>query len=279
MKTPQLSAKLEGTTAVVEIYDDIGPSWAGMIDTKAVAESLANVGEFEAIEVRINSLGGSAHEGIGIFNLFRAYTASTPVSVRIDGIAASSASLVAMAGQTVSMGVGALLMVHEPWCICLGDAAEMRKTADMLDTIIDSGVSIYQSKCGKDGDEIRSWMAEETWFTGDEAVEVGLVDQLEGTADVAANLSDRWSFKNAPKAFSEMIAMSVKKQATFSVSKEGNMTNQTNEHKPEVLATDAVTEPAAAATESGATDGDPRATFTAELNRFCDKFGAENGAK
>jgi len=257
-KKPKSSAYVEDEKAVLEIYDEIGPSWAGMIDSKFVAAALKILDGYSVIEVRINSVGGSAHEGIGIFNLLAAHKA--PVHVHVMGLAASSASLIAMAGNRVTMHTGSLLMLHEPWVIALGDAAEMRKAAEMLEKYIQSGVEIYTEKSGAEHDEIRGWMAEETWFSADEAVEAGLADEVDGALSVAADLSDRWGFRNAPNEFSQMVAMSAK------LSREStNMKEQTKQTP---------TKP-----DSDADSVDPRAEFNAELKRFSEKFGAENGTQ
>lgn len=198
-----------GNTAVVEIYDFIGPSWLEMIDAKAVSRALEDAAPYDAIEVRVNSGGGSAYEGIAIHNLLKADPA--PVTVRVDGIAASAASLIAMAGDTVVMPASALLMIHEPATYAYGGAAEMRKAADMLDKIIESAAMIYADKSGQTSEWARDAMAAETWLNGDEAVELGLADRTEGEVEMVVELREPGqSFRNAPSQFHELVAMSAR---------------------------------------------------------------------
>lgn len=291
---PQLKVTMQGKTAVVEIYDDIGPSWAGMIDAKAVSRALAAAGEYESIEVRINSLGGSAFEGVAIHNLLKADPA--PVTVRIDGIAASSASLIAMAGDTVIMPPSALMMIHEPWSIVMGGRDEFHKAVEMLDKVIESGAKIYADKSGKTTDEAKAWMSAETWLTGDEAVELGLADRTDGDLQMAVELREPGqSFRNAPHQFHELVAMSARKTTegkTMPKPKAKADPKQTpiSELVDEILESDDAAETPAAKTPNAETPaseapvetpaGDPPAVDQrAELKTYMAAFGTEQGAK
>lgn len=194
------------STAVVEIYDDIGPSWAGMIDTKSVASALKELGDIKQIDLRINSRGGSAFEGIGIHNVLKQHPAD--VTVRIDGVAASAASLIAMAGDTVQMPSNALMMIHEPWVIALGNQDELRKAIEMLGKVNDSGIATYHAKSGQSRQQIAKWLNEETWFTAEEAVEAKLADEVLEAAPEPKQFVSRepFQFQNPPDQLADILA-------------------------------------------------------------------------
>ena len=128
------------------------------------------------ILLRVNSPGGSVTEGIAIANALRSHPAS--VTVQVDGIAASIASVIAMAGDRVRMMPNALLMVHDASGLCVGDAAEMIKMAELLDKISDNIASAYAARAGGTEAEWRQVMKEETWYRGEDAVEAGLADEV-----------------------------------------------------------------------------------------------------
>jgi ATP-dependent protease ClpP protease subunit len=163
--------------ARVEIYDVIGPSWAGMIDTKLVAQHLKDAGELSDIEVRINSPGGSAFDGLAIHNILKDHPAK--VTVVIDGVAASAASLIAMAGDTIRIPKNAMMMIHEASGYVFGNKAELSKAIDMLDGVNRAGVATYVAKSKQSAEKVAQWMNDETWFTGQEAVDAGLADTTE----------------------------------------------------------------------------------------------------
>jgi ATP-dependent Clp protease protease subunit len=165
----------DAKTAELLLYGDIGESWWGeSISAKSVADKLKEIGEVDVLSVRINSAGGSAFEGIAIYN--QLVRASARVEVDIDGMALSIASIIAMAGEEVRMAENAMLMIHDPWTFAMGDAGELRKTADLLDAMKDNLVTTYARRTGLERDEIADLMAEETWFSAAEAKERGFVD-------------------------------------------------------------------------------------------------------
>jgi ATP-dependent Clp protease protease subunit len=175
MKQPNFNVvMLSKGKARVEIYDVIGPSWLGMIDTKLVAKQLKEAGELNEIEVRINSPGGSAYDGLAIHNLLKDHPAK--VTVVVDGVAASAASLIAMAGDTVRIPKNALMMLHEPSTFAFGNMSEMRKTIEQLEAVNSASIETYAAKTKQPSERVAAWLKEETWFTGQEAVEAGLAD-------------------------------------------------------------------------------------------------------
>jgi ATP-dependent Clp endopeptidase proteolytic subunit ClpP len=172
------------------IYGDIGESFWGDSVTAADVKSMLD-GMSGDITVRINSPGGSVFDGFAIYNLLRAHNGS--VTVHVDGLAASAASVVAMAGDDVVMGAASMMMIHDPWTMSVGDASEMRKTAETLDKIRDSIVDAYASKAADmDRDEIAKMMAEETWMTASEAQGFGFANKLEESEATISNLSRPW---------------------------------------------------------------------------------------
>lgn len=125
--------------------------------------------------VRINSGGGSMFEGLAIYN---AILRRGRVTTKIDGLAASIASLIALAGDKVEMADNALLMVHNPWAGMSGDSAELRKQATLLDKAKDAMIAGYAAKSGKTPDEISQIMDAETWYTADEALKEKFIDSI-----------------------------------------------------------------------------------------------------
>lgn len=166
----------EGTIATIRMYGPID-SWGGYwgISTKDVGQVLdALPDSVSQIILRINSPGGEVFEGVSILNMLRAHKAK--VTAVVDGLAASAASVIAAGCDETVMSPGTQMMIHSPWTITWGSAAELRKDADRLDGIEASLVEIYQGKAG-DAD----WaglLAEETWYTAAEAVGAGLADRV-----------------------------------------------------------------------------------------------------
>lgn len=168
------------TPAVTEIlmYDEIGEDpWFGTgISAKAFAEDLNSI-ETDEIHLRINSPGGNVFEGIAMLNAVRRHKAK--VTVFVDGLAASAASIVAMGGDEVVMSRNAELMIHDAWGIAIGNADEMQKMADDLGRASDNLASAYADKAGGDVAQWREAMKAETWFSDKEAVAAGLADRVE----------------------------------------------------------------------------------------------------
>lgn len=179
--------------ATVRIYGDIGQSWwdDSAVSAATFATDLDELGTVGEIEVHLNSPGGVAFDGVTIMNLLRDHPAK--VTVYVDGLAASAASVIAMAGDEVVMGRGAQLMIHDASNYAYGNAEAMRKVADTLDGVSQSMAEVYAERTGKTAEEMRDAMRAETWYSDAEAVEAGLADRRsaradEGEADVAAML-------------------------------------------------------------------------------------------
>ena len=188
--------KLEKRDKLAElfVYGAIGDPWDG-ITPKDVSAALKDAKGTEEITVRINSEGGIAFDGVAIYNLLR--TAPQVVSVIVDGLAASAASIVAMAGDRIVMGEGTMMMIHDPWGLVMGTAEDMRSTANVLEAITGQVAGIYASRSLGEIGDFRKLMKDETWLTADEAVELGLADEVEEREIVAAQW-DLSRFQNVP---------------------------------------------------------------------------------
>jgi len=164
-----------GDVGVAEIflYDEID-SWWG-VSAQDMIDELKRV-TAPRIRLRINSPGGDVFDGLAIYQAFLSHPAT--VDVQIDGWAASAASYVAQAGDTVTIGANAMIMIHDAWGGCIGNAADMHATGGLLDKISANIADIYAARAGGDPDEWRQAMLAETWYAGAEAVTAGLADEV-----------------------------------------------------------------------------------------------------
>lgn len=161
------------------IYDEIG-FWG--ITAKTFVRQLSAITTPEII-VRINSPGGDVFDGLTIHNALRAHSAA--ITTRVEGLAASAASMIAMAGKNVVIEDNALIMCHRAWTFAYGNAGDMRESAGVLDKIDDQLAGIYAAKSGKSREDCAAMMAgpekeDGTWFTAAEAMDFGLVDKIVG---------------------------------------------------------------------------------------------------
>ncbi|GAX06951.1 ATP-dependent Clp protease proteolytic subunit [Secundilactobacillus pentosiphilus] len=180
---------------VTDEYEDTDTSAAGFRD------ALKSLGDVKTINLHINSPGGSVFEGIAIHNMLKQNKAT--VNVYVDGLAASIASVIAMSGDTIFMPQNAMLMIHNPWTMAVGNAKELRKQADDLDTIAKASVQTYLAKAGEKLDEttLTQLLDDETWLTAQEAYDYGLADEVLEPNQVAASLSPDIAekFRHVPK--------------------------------------------------------------------------------
>lgn len=186
-------------------FNDMIDDWFG-ISSAMITEALLTAGGKDVL-VHVNSPGGMVFEGLSIHSAFKQYAGK--VTMRVEGLAASAASFVILAGDEVLIEPGAMIMIHDAWDITIGDAAEHRKTADILDKVSDSIATMYAEKAGTSKDEWRTAMIEESWYSGEEAVTAGLADRVvsaggeDGTSDSAGQRpkAQRWTsvFAKAPR--------------------------------------------------------------------------------
>jgi len=204
------SASDAGTkTGILHLYDGIGP-YSG-VSAQDFSRSLKSLGDVDYIELHINSPGGSVFDGAAIYNMLIDHKAL--VDVRIDGLAASIASIIALAGDQITIAKNAMIMVHNPSAMAWGGAADMRKMAGVLDKVKDTLITVYSDRMGLPEDEISQIMNEESWYTAKEAVDAGLADVVgdrakskDGSAKARALWTDNpppWVPDDIIKLFSE----------------------------------------------------------------------------
>lgn len=166
-----------------------------------VSRALAEAGDIDSIHLRINSQGGDVFEGLAIYNLLSQHKAK--VNVTIDGLAASAASFIAMAGDRISMAESAMFMIHNAWGLAVGNSDDMMETANLLDKIDGMLARIYAARTKLKQSRLRDMMDAETWMTGQEAKDQGFVDVLIPNKDKppksSASNSIRLQFRNAPR--------------------------------------------------------------------------------
>jgi len=191
--------KKAGTRGEIYLYGVIGVDWFGDgISAKQFADDLKALGQVETIDLRINSEGGDVFAGKAMYTLLVDHRAK--VVTHIDGLAASAASYVAMAGDEILISEAAYLMIHNAWTVAVGGAEDMRRTADLLDSVNGTVRDVYAARTKNSADKLKKWMDEETWFTGKEAVDNGFADKLVENLKVAASVRDPKRFKNMPNA-------------------------------------------------------------------------------
>ena len=172
-----LKPKAGSDTAKVMLYDDIGSFGKSAKDFVTELNAI----KAKTINVHINSNGGEIFDGCAIYNAIKGHDAE--VTTHIDGIAASIASVIALAGDKVCMAKNAWVCIHNPWAFTAGDAADMRKQADNLDKFANTLAQTYADETGKPLADVKAAMDCETWFNCEEAKAWGLVDEIEGEGD------------------------------------------------------------------------------------------------
>lgn len=180
---PGIHARSVDDAATISIYDVIGEDlWTGEgVTSKRISAALRSIGSSDVV-VNINSPGGDFFEGIAIYNLLREHPHK--VTVKVMGLAASAASVIAMAGDEVQISEIGFLMVHNAWAVAMGNRHDMREVADTMEPFDDAMAGLYAAKAGVDKADAAAWMDKETWFNGAQAVENGLADALLPSSDV-----------------------------------------------------------------------------------------------
>lgn len=158
-------------TGEVTIYDAIDPFWG--FSATEMRDALSDMGD---VTVRINSPGGEVFEGIAIYNLLNLHQGK--VSVVIDGLAASMASIIALAGDEIQIAEAGSYMIHNPWTFAMGDEYELQDIAEELGRIKKSMVGVYSARTGIDPEELSDLMTAETWYSGPAAVEAGFAESV-----------------------------------------------------------------------------------------------------
>lgn len=202
-ETPGYQIRNQAGTADLLIYDAID-DWFGIAAADVVRDLIAT--DASTINVRINSPGGNVFDGIAIMNALRSHPAT--INVVVEGLAASIASVIALAGDTITMAPGSQMMIHDALAICIGQADDMRQTADLLDKQCANIANLYAARAGGDPSSWRAAMSAETWYSDQEAVDAGLADSVAGKA-VGADVRASWDLRffahkgreNAPEPY------------------------------------------------------------------------------
>jgi ATP-dependent Clp endopeptidase proteolytic subunit ClpP len=189
--------KAENDTAEICLFDEIGAWGVSVSDFKKEFDTIKGA---KSITLLINSPGGSVFDGMSLFNILAGV--KDKLTVKVLGLAASISSIIALAGKRLIMSDGTYFMIHDPWALAVGTGPEMRKTADLLDSIGSRMTDIYTARSSHTRDEIVSLMAVETWLSAAEAVEAGFADEVVEAEAIAA-LGDISKFKHAPQALIE----------------------------------------------------------------------------
>ena len=180
---------VKSTDAEISIYDSIGGFG---ISANEFIDELKNLGDVETINVRIASGGGSIVEGNTIYNALKRHSAK--IVTHIDSLAASMASVIAMAGDEIHMASNALLMIHNPWTMSMGGAEQLRKDADLLDKM-ENNINGSYARSKLSAEELDAAMEETTYYTAQEALDAGFIDVISDANLAAASIGDMESLK------------------------------------------------------------------------------------
>lgn len=188
--------KNEAEAVNIQIYDEISSDdwWGDVVTAKAINDEIAQANG-KPLNIHINSYGGEVFEGFAIYNNLKNYAGRKVVYV--DGIAASIASVIAMAGDEVYMNKASMLMIHNASGVAVGNAEEMKKVVSALEQINEVIRDVYKNRSNLDDEQLKEFMDNETYFTPQEAVQYGFADGIveedvpeEPTAAALKNLSD-----------------------------------------------------------------------------------------
>ncbi len=217
--------------AEILIYDQIGSGfWSSGIEAKDLVKEIGDI-KANQIDIRINSPGGSVFDGIAIYNAIKRHPAKK--TTYNDGLAASIASVIFLAGDKKISAENALVMIHNPFGAVMGDSAEMRKTADVLDKLKENIVMAYQKSTALTDKELQAAMDAETWYTAAEAKDIGFVDEITGESDTSAVANfdfQKLGYNKMPLKFMNLLSKSNQRNLTGGVK---NMGDEKEEKKPD----------------------------------------------
>jgi ATP-dependent Clp protease protease subunit len=180
---PGVRAAAGDDSASISIYDQIGDNWEGTgITAKRISAALRNIGA-RNLTVNVNSPGGDFFEGVAIYNLLREHKAK--VTVNVMGLAASAASVIAMAGDEILMGDGAFLMIHNAWTVAIGNRHDIAQAAEVLAPFDAAMAKVYSQRAAISEAEAAALMDKETWIGAEQAVADGFATGLLDSAQVA----------------------------------------------------------------------------------------------
>ena len=187
-------------TNTIDIYGEV------YADDNSVKEQLANMQSAKEITVNINSVGGDVFTGISIYNMLKRHKAK--IIVNVDGLAASIASVIAMAGDVIRMPSNSMMMIHNAMTMVAGNANDLRSTADLLEKVTDTLMSAYLDRSDKlERNELKALLDAETWLSAEEAKELGLIDEVITSKKIAACASEGElsMFNKVPSSVLKMV--------------------------------------------------------------------------
>ena len=210
-----IKANADPAVGELYLYGDIVPGeWAKWDDEDRTAanirDELAALGDITTLNIYINSGGGDVFQGQAIYSILKRHSAEK--NVFIDGLAASAASFIAMAGDTVIMPRNAMIMVHNPWTIALGFAEDLRTVADMLDKVREAMKAAYLAKIKITDAELTQLLDAESWLTADEAYTYGFADEIADEVQIAASVSPEIlsRYQHVPESLKAALKMGAK---------------------------------------------------------------------
>lgn len=194
----RLKAK-DNKTGEIFLYGDIGQSfWSEGISANQFRQDLRALGDITALDIRIESEGGDVFDGRAIYSLIAEHKAKK--TVYVDGIAGSIASVIAMAGDEIVMGDGTWMMIHNAWGVAVGNAAKMRDTANLLESVSGSIADTYAARTGQDRKQVVKWMDDETWMDAKTCMDRGFCTKVSEPIRAAAKVMDADRYRNLPAA-------------------------------------------------------------------------------
>jgi len=170
---PEIKA---ATDSGISIYGRIGEDWEGQgVTAKRISAALRAIGDNDVV-VSVNSPGGDFFEGVAIYNLLREH--KKKVTVKVVGLAASAASVIAMAADELQIAKSGFLMIHNSWAVVMGNRHDLKESAAVLEKFDSSMAEVYADRSGMDKDEAEKMMDAETWLSAEDAIEMGLADAV-----------------------------------------------------------------------------------------------------
>ena len=192
---------MKDATAELHFYGEIADTaWSkDDVTPKRVQDDLEGMTKAKDVDIFINSPGGDVFAGLAIYNMIKRL--NKPTTVHVDGLAASAASVIAMAGDKIIMPKSSVMMIHNAWTFALGNKEEIRETADKLERIDNQLAEIYADRTGRDIETIKQMMEDETWMDGNEALAERFCDEVEENKKIAAcaDMEILARYKHAPQ--------------------------------------------------------------------------------
>ncbi len=197
-------------SAEIQIYEDVGAGWFGGVTAKQISDDIKAAGAVEQLDVRIASYGGDVSDGMAIYRMLVEHKAR--VTAHIDGVAASVASVIAMAGDEIVIAESGSMMIHEGWTIAMGHADDMRAAADHLERSSVLIAGIYADRSKQPLQKVKDWMKATTWFYGQEAVDNGFATGVAQNMKAAASAS-MWNSMMTSRVATHMHAQRIEAAA------------------------------------------------------------------